>query len=92
MLTLTGLVENAFITNSGVGDDGKPYGGKHKVQLLSRDMLRNGETKVSLIDLTVRDSTPYKSQIGHEVSIEVGAMVLGNAVHLYTISEGQALK
>lgn len=92
MLSITGLVENAYITNSGVNEKGEAYGGKAKVQLKVRNTLKNGQTKFDIIDLVVADANVYTSQLGKLTTIEVGAMVLKGEVHFYTIAEGKVLE
>ena len=93
MLILRGTLHNAYITVSGTDNEtGKPYGGKHKVQIISDDVLRNGETKSALIDLTVKDSRLYTSAKGKEIDIEVGVMVMNGTPHFYTVAEGKVFE
>lgn len=92
MLSITGMVENAYITNAGTNEKGEAYGGKHKVQLKVRNVLKNGQVKFDIIDLGVADANKYTSQVGKLATIEVGAMVLKGEVHFYTIAEGKVIE
>lgn len=93
MLILRGTLHNAYVTVSGTDNEtGKAYGGKHKVQILSDDVLRNGETRSSLYDLTVKDSRLYASAKGKEIDVEVGVMVLNGSPHFYTVAEGKVFE
>lgn len=78
MLTLTGTVQNAFVTPEGTDRDGNRYGNVAKVQLSVRRKLRNGEFAYQQHDLTVSEKQYYKERVGQEVSIEVEAYAIQN--------------
>jgi hypothetical protein len=73
-ITLTATVLKTYV--SPVGEkDGVKYGGDHRLQVMAETTLRNGETRVQLIELRVDDPTPYKDLAGSVMSLPVSLYV-----------------
>lgn len=85
MLTLTGQIMNVYEAPKGVGKDGKEYGGQHRVQILAENTLRNLETKIELVDLTVSEISAFASKVGQTVSIPVGVFSVNNRVQIFAL-------
>lgn len=84
MLTLHGQIVNVFETPRGVNrETGEEYGGQWKVQILAENLLRNGQTRTELVDLTVEDPAPFQRLQGKRVRVPVGAFVSGNAIRYF---------
>lgn len=78
-ITLTATVLKTYL--SPVGEkDGQKYGGDHRLQVMAEVTLRNGQTKVQLIELRVDDPTPYVDAAGTVVSLPVSLYVSKGAV------------
>lgn len=83
MLSLTGQVINVFQVPEGTNKEGEKYGGQDRVQIMAENVLRNGETRVDLIDLTVENAKAYTDLKGKRVCVPVGAFCSKNAVQFY---------
>ena len=84
MLTLHGRIVNVFLTPSGVKKDtGEIYGGMHRVQLLAEALLKNGERRVELVDLTVDDPKPFSALQGQQVDVPVGVFVAAGVIRFF---------
>lgn len=73
MLTLTGIVMNVLETPKGVSKDGEEYGGYHQVQIQATETLKNGEKRLSLLNLTTDTPEAFKALIGQPALLEVTA-------------------
>jgi hypothetical protein len=73
LLILVAEVENVYQTTQGVNDKGETYGGGYKAQLKGRRYLSNGESRVDLLDLNVKDPAPYRQAEGSHIAVPVGA-------------------
>lgn len=71
MFLLQGKLINIFETPKGKTKDGENYGGDDRIQVMHEIMLSNGEKRVELVDLTVKDVSPYKDKLNVPVSIPV---------------------
>lgn len=90
MLTLEGQVVNVFVTPQGTNrETGEVYGGIHRVQIMAENVLRNGETRVELVDLTVDDPTPFQKLRGRRVRVPVGAYVSGGSIRFFLRAASQ---
>ncbi|HKJ89094.1 MAG TPA: hypothetical protein VKA48_11380 [Gammaproteobacteria bacterium] len=70
MLYLQAQVLNTFTTPEGVNrDTGEAYGGQHRVQLLYKDTMRNGETRMQPVDLNTQQPGSY--EVGAQVMVPV---------------------
>jgi hypothetical protein len=74
-LLLQGTVMNILTTPEGVNKEGEPYGGKHQLQLLVNDVLKNGETRMNVINLNVPDRGAYEGRNGEIIQLPVGIFV-----------------
>ena len=84
MLTLQGQVVNVFQTPEGVNKEtGETYGGLWKVQVMAENILKNGQKRTELVDLTVDDPAPFQKAQGRSVSVPVGAFVAGNSIRFF---------
>lgn len=91
MLTLHGQVVNVFQTPEGVNKDtGEAYGGLWKVQLMAENILKNGQTRTELVDLTVDDPRPFEKVKGRPVSVPVGAFASGKTVRFFHLRQAES--
>ena len=88
MLQMTGKVINAFVQAGGKDKDGKSYEPRSKVQLLGEMILKDGEVKNELVDLTVDNLDDWKSFTGKEVIIEVGVYAPAKNTVYYSVKQG----
>jgi len=82
-LKLCGKVANHLVTPEGKGKDGAEYGGKHQVQLLCEETLRNGETRLQLFTLNTNRPEAYPT--GAEAEVPVGVFVTAKGVQFYEV-------
>lgn len=83
MLTLNGTITNTYTTPTGKNKDGESYGGQEKIQIMCENTLKNGEKRIELIDLTVKDSAKYGN--GEVVSIPVGVFIMKGEAKFYAL-------
>jgi hypothetical protein len=84
MLTLNGRVINVFTSPKGVNKEtGEEYGGTPKIQLMCESTLKNGSSKMELVDLNVPDATKFEDN--DDVSIPVGVYINGNQAKFYAL-------
>lgn len=74
--TAHGLAQHVYTQPSGVGKDGKPYGGGTKISLSAFERLKNGEAKLVTFDLNLgelsaADAEKYRKLVGKTVSAPV---------------------
>ena len=93
MLNLKAKVLNVFQTPLGTNRNGESYGGQHKVQLQAINKLTNGEERVELVTLTVKDPDLFKQAKGKEILVPVGAFApQKNQVQFYITGTPQLPK
>jgi hypothetical protein len=84
MLTLNGQVMNVFQSPKGVNrQTGEEYGGQDRVQILAQNTLKNGDTRIDLVNLTVTNPEAYLTLQGRNVRVPVGVFAKGGAVNFY---------
>lgn len=75
-LLLQGGFANILTTPEGTNKEGQPYGGKQQLQMLCHEVLRNGETRLNLVNLYVPSKEPYERMATGEVlQVPVGIYV-----------------
>lgn len=82
-LKLCGKVANHLETPEGVSREGKEYGGKHQVQLLCEETLRNGETRLQLF--TLNTNRPGDYPLGTDAEVPVGVFATPKGVQFYEV-------
>lgn len=91
MLSLTGTVINVYESPKGVmKETGEIYGGQSRIQLMCENVLKNGQKRMDLVDLSVTDALPYRDSIGKPVSVPVGVYVNAGKPAFYAI-KGEGL-
>lgn len=75
MFLLKGKLINIFETPKGKTKDGESYGGDDRIQVMHETTLSNGEKRVDLVDLTVKDVAPYRDKENAEICIPVSVSV-----------------
>lgn len=75
MFVLQGKLINIFETPKGKTKDGESYGGDDRIQVMHETTLSNGEKRVDLVDLTVKDVAPYRDKVNAPISIPVAISV-----------------
>lgn len=91
MLTLNGKVVNVYESDKGVNKTtGESFGGQSRIQLLCENHLKNGETKIELVDLTVDDATKYRKAIGTPVTVPVGVYVSAGRAAFFALKGAPA--
>jgi hypothetical protein len=84
MLTLNGQVVNVFQNPSGKNKaTGMEYGGQDRVQIMAQNTLKNGDTRVDLINLTVTNAEDYKTLQGRNVRVPVGVFAKDGTINFY---------
>jgi len=89
MLTLTGKVMNVLETPKGIKKDGTEYGGYHQVQLLTNEVLRNGSTRLPLLNLTTDAPKAFEGHIGHSVAFTVSAWARAQNDIVFQIADSE---
>lgn len=91
MLSLTGTVINVYESPKGVmKETGEIYGGQSRIQLMCENVLKNGQKRMDLVDLSVGDVSAYRDALGKPVSVPVGVYVSNGKPAFYAIKgEGQ---
>lgn len=75
MFVLEGKLINIFETPKGKTKDGESYGGEDRIQVMHETLLKNGEKRVDLVDLTVDDVAPYREKLNAPVRVPVAISV-----------------
>lgn len=83
MLTLHGKIENVFRAPAGTTKEGKDYGGDYRVQIQAPNPLRNGETRIDLFTMSVKNPDEYKKLQGQSIRVAVGAYVYLGSVAFF---------
>jgi len=83
MLKLQGQVVNVYKAPDFKPAEGEKKEGGHKVQLMTQVHLKNGETKMDLVTLGVKDPDAYT--VGEVAEVPVGAFVRNNQIQFYGI-------
>lgn len=83
MLMLHGQVINVFQAPRGTNKEGEEYGGQERVQIMAQSDLKNGETRMELVNLTVTNPEAYVALQGRLVSVPVGAFASGKNVQFF---------
>lgn len=93
---LSGVLLNVFKAPEGKSKEGVSYGGDYRLQLMSADHLRNGETKLTPSEVSVGDdgktAESYRGQLGQIVQLPVSVFVSTNQLRVVLASERGAVK
>lgn len=84
MLKLQGEVLNVYKAPDFKPEEGEKKEGGHKVQLLTQVNLKNGEIKMDLYTLGVKDPDSYT--VGEIADVPVGVFVRNNQIHFYGLN------
>lgn len=81
MITLNGLLHNVFDTPPSVDKkSGEVIPAASRIQLLASNGLQNGQTRSELVTIKVADIRPYKTLVGHPVTVPVGCFASGSQI------------
>lgn len=83
MLKLQGQVINVYKAPDFKPKDGESKEGGHKVQLMTDTHLKNGEVRMELVTLTVKD--PDRFTIGTTAELPVGVFARDNSIQFYAL-------
>lgn len=83
MLKLEGRVINVYKAPDFTPTTGEKKAGGHKVQLMTDTHLKNGETKMELVTLTVENPDLYI--VGEDALVPVGVFVRSGQIQFYGI-------
>lgn len=61
---------------------------KDKLQILGEVLLKNGETRMDLVTITVPDARKYEGQEGSVVTLPVGAFAPQKGTVIYFVTAG----
>ena len=86
MLTLNGVVANCFDTPES-NRAGVVRPAASRVQIHAENTLENGQKRLELVTLKVKDIKPYLELIGKAVRVPVGCFVASGAIMYYALSE-----
>ena len=81
MLILQGQVVNVYKAPDFTPTDGQKKEGGHKVQLMSESHLKNGESKMELVTLGVKEPGLYK--VGEIAEVPVGIFLRNGQIQFY---------
>lgn len=81
MLKLEGQVVNVYKAPDFTPKEGETKEGGHKVQLMTEMNLKNGEKKMELVTLSVKD--PDRYEVGQLAEVPVGAFVRNGQIQFY---------
>ena len=88
MLTLNGVVQNVFDTPESTDrKTGEVRPAATRIQIMAENVLQNGQKRMDLVTLKVKDGKPYAALVGKPVRVPVGAFVSGAAVQFYALNE-----
>lgn len=88
MLTLNGLVLNVFETPEKLDKKtGETYPAATRVQIQAENILENGQKRVELVTLKVKEGAAYHQLIGKPVRVPVGCFASGGAIVYYALNE-----
>lgn len=83
MLLMTGQVANVLETPKGTNREGNEYGGYHQVQLLCKESLSNGETRMQIFTLRTDHPEEFRKFTGKAISVPVGVFARGGNLNFY---------
>lgn len=87
-LTLRGAFTNLLTTPEGKNKEGEAYGGKFQLQLMVADVLRNGETRMNLVNLYVPDRDAYEGKgQGELIEVPVGLYVPSGTKYSFFVAK-----
>ena len=66
---------------------GETYPAKDQIQIMSENVLQNGEKRLELVTLTTDNPEAYRKLLGRSVSVPVGAI---GAIQLYALKGAAA--
>ena len=76
MLTLKAKLIGMYKSNDFKKEDGTVVAGRTKLQLQTVRRMQDGSDKIELLDISIPPEkvTMYKSQVGKDVSVDVGVI------------------
>lgn len=87
-LLLQGTVANVLHVPARTDKNtGEVYPAKDQVQIMSENVLQNGEKRLELVTLTTETPEAYRKLLGRSVSVPVGVF---GSVQLYAIKGAKA--
>ena len=86
MLTLNGTVANCFDTPESQRA-GVIRPASSRVQIHAENTLENGQKRLELVTLKVKDIKPYEKLVGQHVRVPVGCFVANGSILYYALSE-----
>lgn len=83
LFQVSGQLINVFVSPKSTNQEGKEYGGDHKIQLLGDIAMSNGETRKEMITLKVHDVGDLQTKIGGSVTAPIGVFAKGSNITYY---------
>lgn len=84
MLTLTGMLAHVFKAPDRASKDGESIEGAHKVQIMGKNPLANGEVRMDLVTLTAHNVEDFEGFEGSEITVPVGVFATkGGTAHFF---------
>jgi len=76
MLTLKAKLIGMYKSNDFTKEDGSVVAGRTKLQLQTTQSMKDGSTKLVVLDISIplEKVNLYKSQVGKDVSVDVGVI------------------
>lgn len=85
MLKLIGILAGVFTSPKGVNrETGAEYGGQSKLQVMAENVLKNGEKKMELVNLTTDNPEIFKPFLNKPIELPVSAFVMNGGL-LFTM-------
>jgi len=91
---IEGMLANVFITPAGKSKDGtKEWPERQKLQMMTKETLDNGESRMKLIDISAGDEISYKPSEGDHVALYCRLSAKGGIIYPYAMGYAEpALK
>ncbi len=86
MLTLNGVVANCFDTPE-MERNGVVRPAASRVQIHAENTLENGQKRIELVTLKVKDIKPYLTLMGKAIRVPVGCFVANGSILYYALNE-----
>jgi hypothetical protein len=83
LFVVTGQLINVFESPKSTNDEGKEYGGDHKIQILGDVPMSNGESRKDMITLKIQDVGMVKDAIGATVTAPISGFAKGSQITWY---------
>lgn len=86
MLILHGQLVGCYKTPEGKNDKGEEYGGDYRLEVMRRNMLRNGEITHEVAEIKTDNEQHWRSKVGHPVEVPVAMTNFKGKIYFKSLS------